>query len=294
MADRLDRDQQLTANQVLVSGNGVVNLVMQADGNLVEYATANSQPLWASNTNGSGATRAIMQGDGNFVLYDDAGHAKWASGTDRNPGAFIVLQGDGNLVIYNQGGAAVWANNVQYHPNHKKIPAQHVKWQQDYYQITSVDYDPSSRLAVVEQSQTNTFKLSGFTSGARVLFYSGDQNLIGSADNVMDCPQAPLIGAAHNARQWTATAPDGAQAVALLQYWRPSALDELGNIAENFFKSIGDALTAGPKAIDGWCTANPEACDAIAMTLFVIAGTTLCLAFPESCEVVVVIGKAFV
>ncbi|HCU49256.1 MAG TPA: hypothetical protein DGG94_05510, partial [Micromonosporaceae bacterium] len=53
----------------------------------------------------------VMQGDGNFVQYQ-GGLALWHTSTHGNPGAFIVLQGDGNLVIYRSNGTPIWASNT--------------------------------------------------------------------------------------------------------------------------------------------------------------------------------------
>jgi surface antigen len=90
----------------LESGNGY-QLVMQGDGNLVEYGSGG--PMWASNTAGHSGARVVMQAsDGNLVIYQ-GGTALWASNTAGHPGAVLVDQQDGNQVIY-QGGTALWAS----------------------------------------------------------------------------------------------------------------------------------------------------------------------------------------
>lgn len=54
----------------------------------------------------------IMQTDGNFVQYPAPGQtAQWASNTAGNPGATLTLQSDGNLVIY-QGSSALWSTST--------------------------------------------------------------------------------------------------------------------------------------------------------------------------------------
>ncbi len=54
----------------------------------------------------------IMQGDGNFVQYPAPDQpALWASNTAGNPGATLTLQSDGNLVIY-QGSSALWSTST--------------------------------------------------------------------------------------------------------------------------------------------------------------------------------------
>lgn len=110
--DRLTANQQLNFNDQLTSGNGLVNLVMQGDGNLVVYRTLFGRALWASNTDNQGVTHTIMQGDGNFVAYTATGTAKWSTNTWNHPGARVVLQDDGNLVVYDVNGHALWASNT--------------------------------------------------------------------------------------------------------------------------------------------------------------------------------------
>ena len=87
---------------------GQVEVVMQGDGNLVEYA-ADGAPVWASGTFGIG-TYAAMQGDGNLVVYDGGGHPLWASGTDGNPGAALVIGSAGQLALRSTTGISLWAS----------------------------------------------------------------------------------------------------------------------------------------------------------------------------------------
>src|SRR5262249_45360813 len=61
----LTPNQVLTANQSVSSPNGQYQLVMQGDGNLVEYGPG-GQVIWHAATNGNPGARAIMQGDGNL------------------------------------------------------------------------------------------------------------------------------------------------------------------------------------------------------------------------------------
>jgi hypothetical protein len=110
--DRLMPGQQLNVNQELLSQNGRVKLIMQADGNLVLYRVDDGVPLWATNTWGTRVTHAVMQTDGNFVLYDDGGKPYWSTGTWGRPGNWLVLQNDGNLVLYTNSGQALWASNT--------------------------------------------------------------------------------------------------------------------------------------------------------------------------------------
>ncbi len=288
MGNRLNPGDQLKVDQELISENAYTRLIMQGDGNLVEYETRDGQPLWASQTYNTGATHAIMQGDGNLVVYTDANVPKWASGTYNNPGAYATLESDGALVVYSASGVPLWSNNIHVGPNHKIIPPQHKKWEQDYYAITSVDYDPDTRISVIEQNLTNTFKFAPFLAGAKVLFYGGDKTIIGSADYTLQCPAGNVLGGAGHASQVVrATAPEGTQGFALAQYYKPEGIAELAHEVEQLFADIGDFIG---QAIDGsWCRQNPDACNAIGLSLLIIAGA-LCLAFPESCEIVISVG----
>ena len=87
---------------------------MQSDGNVVVYS--NGQPVWASNTNsqGTGPYKLIMQGDGNLVEYDSTGHPYWASNTNgKGTGLYnAVMQDDCNFVVYDSTGKPYWASNT--------------------------------------------------------------------------------------------------------------------------------------------------------------------------------------
>ena len=113
--------QQMNSGDILFSATRAFQLVMQPDGNFVEYGIYDATlpqditqgqyitPLWASNTRGMGTVRCNMQPDGNLVLYAANGQAIWASNTSGYPGSFLRCQDDGNLVILGPGGLAVVA-----------------------------------------------------------------------------------------------------------------------------------------------------------------------------------------
>jgi hypothetical protein len=96
----------LTAGQSISSPNGQYQLIMQSDGNLVEYGPG-GQVLWNAMTDGNPGAYATMRADGNFVVYSAAGTALWNSHTDGNPGAFLVLNDGGALEIVDQG-TVIW------------------------------------------------------------------------------------------------------------------------------------------------------------------------------------------
>jgi hypothetical protein len=79
------------------TGHPGAYLIMQSDGNLVEYYC-------------SGTSSTDMQTDGNLVTYCN-GVATWSSGTSGHPyGVWLHLQTDGNVVLYSDYGGAIWAN----------------------------------------------------------------------------------------------------------------------------------------------------------------------------------------
>ena len=85
---------------------GQCRLVMQSDGNLVEYGP-DGTALWASGTSGSGV-HAVLQGDGNFVVYASGGQPLWASGTDGNAGANLTVGFLGQPALESTTGVMLW------------------------------------------------------------------------------------------------------------------------------------------------------------------------------------------
>ena len=104
---------RLNSGQSLTSPDGFVTLVMQTDGNLVEYA--GGKATWFTNTAGTASGGfAILQTDGNFVVYEsDATTVAWSSGVVRPAGQTYTLhvQDDGDIVSYVNGGSATWASH---------------------------------------------------------------------------------------------------------------------------------------------------------------------------------------
>jgi len=98
----------LPARGTLVSPAAGYRLVLQDDGNLVVYTSADV-PVWWSATVGSGASLLAVQGDGNLVLYTAAGTPVWWSGTAGSGATRLVMQEDGNLVLYDID-RPVWAS----------------------------------------------------------------------------------------------------------------------------------------------------------------------------------------
>lgn len=120
--------EALAAGQYLQSSDRHYRLVMQSDGNLVEYV--GGRPLWSSMTMGNPGARAVMQEDGNLVVYSTNGQALWHSGTAGTKSARLALQPDANLVIYSSADAAVWANGAHQstlEPGESLAPGQYLQ-----------------------------------------------------------------------------------------------------------------------------------------------------------------------
>ncbi|MEW2136471.1 hypothetical protein AB0892_07670 [Streptomyces sp. NPDC005409] len=75
-------------------------LVMQTDGNLVEYKINRygQRVCWATNTYPGSGNRAVYQHDGNFVVYNSSGTAVWASNTMNGAGETVDINTRG--VVY--------------------------------------------------------------------------------------------------------------------------------------------------------------------------------------------------
>ena len=106
-ADTLRPDQYISPNQYIESANTKYVLIMQGDGNLVEYGDG-QRVIWNTKTGGNPGAFAVFQWDGNLVVYSANMRPLWASGSRLNSTNF-VLQTDGNLVTY-QGYTPRWAS----------------------------------------------------------------------------------------------------------------------------------------------------------------------------------------
>ncbi len=107
---RLSAGEQLGANQRLVSPDGRYSLVMQANGNLLEYGPDN-ETIWATGTQVAGSV-AAMRWNGQLVVTTPWNQVIWATGTDGNFGAELELQNDTTLVVYGAGHVAKWTSRT--------------------------------------------------------------------------------------------------------------------------------------------------------------------------------------
>lgn len=110
VAGRLVAGDSLAPGATLWSPDGHYRLVMQGDGNLVEYV--GGRPLWYSHTSGHPNTVLEMQSDGNLVLYDATHTAIWSAKTWGHPGAYMELRNDANIVVTGSGKTGFWASRA--------------------------------------------------------------------------------------------------------------------------------------------------------------------------------------
>ncbi len=94
-------------------GTGIVGAVAPASAAPAVYvgtvpAGATLMP-GDSVTSNNGQFRLVMQGDGNLVEYGIGQRVLWASGTTGKPGAFAQIRTNGTLaIVYNNVRIALW------------------------------------------------------------------------------------------------------------------------------------------------------------------------------------------
>lgn len=110
-ASSLTLGQTLGSGQQLTSPNGSYVLVMQGDGNLVQYA--GSRARWQTGTYGHPGAVLRLQSDGNLVVVGTDNRPLWNSGTfGARAAVTVTMQSDGNEVGYASGGNAVWSSGT--------------------------------------------------------------------------------------------------------------------------------------------------------------------------------------
>lgn len=109
-ASSLPAGSTLSLGGQLRSPDQQYSLVMQADGNLVEYG--NGRALWWTSTSSPGAA-LVVQTDGNVVIYSTAGAALWNTGTWwAGPGGALALLDDGSVAMTASSGSTAWSNRA--------------------------------------------------------------------------------------------------------------------------------------------------------------------------------------
>ncbi len=99
----------LFPQQKICSANDKFCLVLQPSTGNLEFYSVGGQVLWSSNTAGKGVTRAVMQPDGKLVLFNSADTPVWALDA-KHFNAYLSVQDDGNLAFY--WDRAVWSSDT--------------------------------------------------------------------------------------------------------------------------------------------------------------------------------------
>jgi hypothetical protein len=103
-ADRIGVNSMLQAGYYARSANGTYTLKMT--GTDLALTDVSGNAIWST---GHGGTDLILQPDGNLVEYS-GGTAVWASNTADSGAAWLVVNNDGTLELYNSAGSQVWTN----------------------------------------------------------------------------------------------------------------------------------------------------------------------------------------
>ncbi|GAA4265820.1 GH25 family lysozyme [Frondihabitans peucedani] len=99
---------KMTGGHFLHDSTGLIQTIMQPDGNFVVYVSGKAK--FNTRTNGLKGSAITLQSDGNLVLRDTAGKVRWLTKTSKaGAGCTLSLQSDGNLVLRNKAGKAVWS-----------------------------------------------------------------------------------------------------------------------------------------------------------------------------------------
>lgn len=100
--------ESLSPDESLESENGQYRLNFQGDGNVVLREVATGDSLWSTGTHGQGGTVLVLQGDGNLVQYTDAGTPLWDSATNGTGADTLTVQNDGTLTL-TLGSTVIWS-----------------------------------------------------------------------------------------------------------------------------------------------------------------------------------------
>ena len=103
----------LTANQALVSTNGVYTLKVGTNGIVFLDNLQTGQRLWVQGKLLQVSPVLTMQISGNLVFTEgNPTTTQWQSGTAGYFSAYAVLADNGNLVIYDANGDPIWSTGT--------------------------------------------------------------------------------------------------------------------------------------------------------------------------------------
>ena len=166
----------LYPGQSLQNAAQTYKLVLQYDGNLVEYKSS-GVPIWSTNTSGQSVAYLAMQSDGNLVLYGTNGQALWNSQTEGSNSTELDLQPNGVLSLDPASNAVLWPNNRLY-------PGQSIKTTDRSHKVV-LQYDGNLVLYNAQGVATWASNTAGLPSAYAVM--QSDGNLV-----IYDANNKPL------------------------------------------------------------------------------------------------------
>ncbi|MFG2825360.1 hypothetical protein ACGFX4_38765 [Kitasatospora sp. NPDC048365] len=187
--DTLQMNQTLYGGQYIQSNSGQFALLMQGDGNLVEYGPESNgwggpRAVWSSGTWGQSGNRVVMQGDGNLVIYKPNNSAAWSSRTYNSGAVFLRLQDDGRIVLQRSDGLVAWQTGTWAHlASAYPFGSYQLRSGQ---QLNANQYLANDRYRLFLQADTN---LILYGPGFHILWQSGNHafnpgRICGGASNV--------------------------------------------------------------------------------------------------------------
>lgn len=97
----------LRGGEQLTAAAGGYRVIMQRDGNLVEYGPA-GRAVWASHTQGRPGSYTLMAAGGDLVVVNPTGHRIWQSHTAGRGSSYATIRSDGQFAVYSYAGAVTW------------------------------------------------------------------------------------------------------------------------------------------------------------------------------------------
>jgi len=134
---------KLLPGQYLLSPDGQTSLNLMGNGDLVEYQ--NYLPVWSNNINISNVGYLILQTDGNLVEYNTSGVAVWNANTAGNSGDSLSLLTNGDIVLNSASGSTLWSTNTISTTNHldmanTELPVGGMMYPGEYIQTANEQY----------------------------------------------------------------------------------------------------------------------------------------------------------
>ncbi len=91
----------------LLSADGRYQVVMQTDGNLVEYR-GRGRALWSSRTPGHPGAWAAMRPNGSLVVYETGNQVLFTTGTGGRGRSYALIRNTGSFVVRTYAGRLTW------------------------------------------------------------------------------------------------------------------------------------------------------------------------------------------